>query len=170
MPILGVTQPETLHIDVGLRLRKYDGQHDFALQWYQDEELVWLVDGDRKLYDASLLTKMYTYLNDNGELYWIEAQESGVWRPIGDVSFWQEDMPIVIADEKYRGRGVGKKIITALIQRGRELGYDHLGVDEIYDWNIASQRCFEKAGFRPCEKTEKGSRYQLKMREDDHRC
>lgn len=164
MPIPGVTQPETLPIAEGLRLRKYDGQHEFALPWYQDEELVWLVDGDRKLYDASLLTKMYTYLNDHGELYWIEAQEGGAWRPIGDVTFWQEDMPIVIADETYRGRGVGGKIIAALIQRGRELGYDHLGVDEIYDWNEASRRCFERHGFRACEMTEKGSRYHLNLK------
>lgn len=163
MAISGVAQPEILAVDDAVRLRRYDGRHDFALPWYQDEELVWLVDGDRRLYDAPLLTAMYSYLDGEGELYWIEALEDGVWRAIGDVTFWQEDMPIVIGDARYRGCGVGGKVIAALIQRGRALGYDHLGVDEIYDWNAASRHCFEKAGFRACEKTEKGSRYRLEL-------
>lgn len=52
-------------------------------------------------------------------------------------------------------------MIAALVQRGKELGYDHLSVDEIYDWNEGSRRCFESLGFRPYEKTQKGARYRL---------
>ena len=163
MPIANVTQPEVLPVDETLRLRRYDGNHAFALDWYQDEETVWLVDGVRRPYDTETLTAMYTYLDAHGELYWIETLADGAWRPIGDVTFWQEDMPIVIGDAQYRGRGVGGKVVAALIQRGRALGYAHLGVEEIYDWNAASRRCFEKAGFRACEKTEKGSRFRLEL-------
>lgn len=39
---------------------------------------------------------MYSYLDAHGELYFIEWKENGVWVPIGDVTFWQEDLPIVI--------------------------------------------------------------------------
>lgn len=163
MPINGVQQPEVLTIDGSLRLRKYDGVHAFALPWYQDEDLVWLVDGDHRLYDEALLGKMYSYLNESGELYWIEVSEEGVWRPVGDVTFWPEDMPIVIGEAKYRGCGIGGRVIAALIQRGRELGYDHLCVEEIYNWNEASRRCFERAGFRACGKTEKGNTYRLEL-------
>ena len=35
--IQGIEQPEIIQIDNTLRLRKYDGVHDFALEWYQDE-------------------------------------------------------------------------------------------------------------------------------------
>lgn len=163
MPIAGIDQPAILPVDDGLRLRKYDGAHEFALAWYQDEELVWLVDGVRRAYDAETLNRMYTYLNSHGELYWIEVEENGAWRPIGDVTFWQEDMPIVIGDPAYRGKGIGRKVISALIERGKELGYDHLAVEEIYDWNIGSRRCFESAGFVACEKSEKGSSYRLAL-------
>lgn len=163
MPIAGIEQPAIIQVDDGLRLRKYDGIHDFALAWYQDEELVWLVDGDRKLYDAALLERMYTYLNGQGELYWIEAEENSAWKPIGDVTFWQADMPIVIGEAAYRGKGVGRRVIAALVQRGRALGYDNLHVEEIYDWNEASRRCFECMGFRPCGRTEKGSGYVLQL-------
>ena len=163
MPIPGIKQPETIDIDNSLRLRRFDGVFDFALEWYTDEETVWLVDGDRKLYDEALLKRMYEWLDSHGELYFIEALEDGAFRPIGDVTFWREDMPIVIGEPTLRGKGIGRRVIAALIERGRELGYTELFVDEIYDWNEASRKCFESFGFEAYEKTEKGSRYRLKL-------
>jgi len=163
MPIPNVTQPEVLNIESGLRLRRFDDRFDFAFAWYQDEEMVYLVDGVRRPYSRETLSNMYHYLDRQGELYFIEVLEKNIWKPIGDVCFWQEDLPIVIGDRDHRGKGIGKKVIAALIQRGRELGYDSLGVGEIYEYNIGSRKCFESLGFRACEKTEKGSRYQLKI-------
>ena len=104
---------------------------------------------------------MYAYLDARGELYFIEALIDGDYQPIGDVTFWREDMPIVIGDRRFRGKGIGGKVIAALIARGKALGYDRLEVAEIYDYNIPSRRCFERAGFRACEKTARGSRYEL---------
>ena len=164
MPIQGIEQPEMIQVDETIRLRKYDGIHDFALPWYQDLELVWLVDRDQKPYDADLLNRMYSYLNEHGELYWIEALEDGNYRPIGDVTFWQEDMPIVIADPAYRGKGLGRKIVSLLIERGRALCYDRLYVDEIYHFNTVSRKCFQSAGFVPYQDTEKGTGFVLVLK------
>jgi len=161
MGIQGVEQPEILQIDGTLRLRKYDGVHDFALDWYQDEETVYLVDGKRDPYTIERLGGMYRYLNNVGELYFIEVLENGTYKPIGDVTFWQEDMPIVIGDRNYRGKKIGRKVVSALVERGKELGYDHLEIGEIYDWNVGSRRCFERVGFVAYEKTEKGAKYRL---------
>ena len=163
MAIQGIEQPDIIQIDDTLRLSKYDGTHDFALAWYQDEETVWLVDGNRNPYTPERLAGMYHYLNEAGELYFIEIMENGTYKPIGDVTFWQEDMPIVIGDANYRGNGIGRRVILALIQRGRMLGYDRLEVGEIYDWNKASRRCFESLGFTPYEKTEKGHSYRMSL-------
>ena len=163
MAIQGIEQPDLIQIDDTLRLRKYDGTHDFALAWYQDEETVWLVDGNRNPYTPERLAGMYHYLNEAGELYFIEIMENGTYKPIGDVTFWQEDMPIVIGDPNYRGKGFGRRVILALIQRGRMLGFDHLAVGEIYDWNNGSRRCFESVGFTPYEKTNKGHSYRMSL-------
>ena len=163
MAIQGIEQPDIIQIDDTLRLRKYDGTHDFALAWYQDEETVWLVDGNRNPYTPERLAGMYHYLNEAGELYFIEIMENGTYKPIGDVTFWQEDMPIVIGDPNYRGNGIGRRVILALIQRGRMLGFDHLAVGEIYDWNECSCRCFESVGFTPYEKTDKGHSYRMSL-------
>lgn len=71
MAIQGIEQPESIQVDDNLRLRKYDGIHDFALVWYQDEETVWLVDGNRNPYTMERLGGMYRYLNNAGELYFL---------------------------------------------------------------------------------------------------
>ena len=161
MAIQGIEQPAIIQIGHALRLRKYDGVHDFALEWYLDEETVYLVDGKRDPYTMERLGGMYRYLNNAGELYFIEVLENGTYKPIGDVTFWQEDMPIVIGDRNYRGKKIGRKVISALIKRGKELGYDHLAVGEIFDWNEGSRRCFESVGFVSYEKTEKGRSYKV---------
>lgn len=163
MAIEGIEQPAVIQISDSLRLRKFDEIFDFALAWYQDEEVVWLVDGTKNIYDRNRLSQMYHFLNDAGELYFIEILENGTYMPVGDVTFWQEDMPIVIGDPRYRRKGIGRSVITALVQRGRSLGFDHVAVDEIYGWNEGSRRCFESVGFHAYEKTSKGARYRMEL-------
>ena len=168
MPIPGIAQPEILPIDSGLRLRRYDGIHDFAFCWYQDPETVYLVDGVRTPYSRETLAGMYRWLNEHGELYFIEVLEKEQFVPVGDVTFWQQDMPIVIGDSRYRGRGIGSRVIAALIDRGRELGYRSLQVREIYSYNTGSRRCFEKAGFRVSGETESGVSMVLALKGRNH--
>lgn len=122
-----------------------------------------LMDGERAPYPDERVERMYRYLDDHGELYFIEIFDNGRYVPIGDVTFWQQDMPIIIGDAAYRGHKIGRKVIAALVERGRTLGYDTLYVDEIFDYNVASQRCFTANGFAAYEKTERGSRYRLAL-------
>ncbi len=167
MPISGVPQPALLAVGDTLRLRAFDGCQSpaaaAALAWYQDPETVFLVDGVREAYTPQKLCRMYTYLHAAGELYWIEQLQNGAWRPVGDVTFWQRDMPIVLGERGLRGQGIGRRVVAALVRRGRQLGYTALYVGEIYAWNTASQRCFAAVGFRPYETTEKGARWRLEL-------
>lgn len=163
MAIEGIIQPEIIDIDNELRLRKFNGIYDFAFEWYQDEETVYLVDGVKKPYSKETLTCMYEYLNKQGELYFIEALKDNKYIPIGDVCFWKDDLPIVIGEKAYRGKGIAKKVITTLIERGKMLGYDTLYVSDIYEFNIGSRKCFEKLGFTAYKKTEKGNSFCLKI-------
>ncbi len=164
MAICGIEQPLILQVEEGLRLRKYDGIYEFAFDWYQDEETVYLVDGVRKPYSEETLQCMYEYLNKQGELYFIEVAENDTYKPIGDVCFWKDDMPIVIGEKNYRGKGIATKVISALIERGKILGFDSLRVNEIYEFNIASRKCFEKLGYEAYEKTEKGNSFLLQLK------
>ena len=163
MAIANIPQPELLPVEKDLRLRRFDRIYGFALPWYQDEETTRLVDGAPDRYSPDRLKRMYEYLDAHGELYFIEVWEDTQWKPIGDVTFWGEDLPIVIGDPAWRGRGIGRKVVTALIRRARELGFSRLEVGEIYDFNEGSRRCFEACGFRPTAKTELGHHYVLDL-------
>jgi|SRR5690554_1978405 len=163
MPIENTIQPELIYINNVLRLRKFDNNYAFAYNWYQDEETVNLVDGVTEPYNYDKLKNMYEYLNNKGELYFIEIIEHDKFVPIGDVTFWQYDLPIVIGDKNYRGKGIGKQVVKALINRAIDLGYKEIHVREIYKFNIGSQRLFESLGFVKVGKTEDGFSYKLTL-------
>ena len=73
MPVDGIAQPETVAVDQGLR--RFAPPFDFALVWYPDPEIVYLVDGRLEPCDMESLTRMYRYLDGAGELYWTEARQ-----------------------------------------------------------------------------------------------
>jgi len=164
MEIFKLNQPDYIYIEETLRLRKFDNKYDFALSWYEDEEILRLVDGEgAQPYDSGKLSRMYNYLNEKGELYFIEAKECNEFVPIGDVTFWQSDMPIVIGNKNYHGKGIGYKVICSLIERAKKLGYEEIYVNEIYSYNVASEKAFEKAGFKKYKENSKGASYVLKF-------
>lgn len=65
----------------------------------------------------------------------------------------------------YRGRGIGRAVVSFLAARTKRNGISELLVQEVYSWNICSKHCFESVGFVPCKPTEKGVSYRLKLRQ-----
>lgn len=167
MPMQGIEQPELIQIDGSLRLRKYDGCHEFAFAWYQDRETVRLVDGVDVPYTWDKLGRMCRCLDARGELYFIERKREvgaeSCYVPIGDITLCRDDMPIVVGEKSLRGQGIGRKAVAALVQRAKQLGWDAVSVREIYDFNVGSKRCFESIGFYPCRKSGGGTGYRLDL-------
>lgn len=165
MPMQDIQQPEYLPIAPDLRLHRYTDDCAFALEWYQDAETLRMVDGVARPYDLARLYRMYHCLQGRGELYFIEykAPDSPEFQPVGDVTLCRADLPIVIGRRDMRGRGIGRRVVLALVQRARELGFESLGVQEIYAWNLPSQKLFEGVGFRAAGPTEQGSSYRLEL-------
>ena len=155
---------QLIQIDSSLRLVPYflADHRDVALTWYQDVDLVELVDGVRIPYNVEKLNDMYSYLEKYGDLFWIEFREKGEWLPIGDVTLSQENLPIVIG-KTYQHQGIGRKVLKTLIDLARKKGWKQLKVQEIYDFNYASRRCFESLGFVESGSTEKGTSLLLKL-------
>jgi phosphinothricin acetyltransferase len=50
-------------------------------------------------------------------------------------------------EREWRGRGVGRRLLDALVARARELGYHKL-VLAAFPWNEAGMRAYQRAGFR----------------------
>ncbi len=162
MPMEAILQPEILQSEETLRLRRFDDVFDFALDWYQDIETVKLVDGVDEPYSPEKLAGMYHYLDKRGELYFIEMLEDGIYKPIGDVCMWQDDLPIVISRD-YQRKGIGKQVLKLLIARAKELGWAQLRVNEIYHYNVGSRRLFESVGFTLLEEKEEGNSFILQL-------
>ena len=154
-----------IQIDDSLRLVPYflADHRDAALAWYQDVDLVELVDGVRIPYNVEKLNDMYSYLESNGDLFWIEFREKGEWVPIGDVTLSQENLPIVIGNPTYQHQGLGRKILKALIDLARQRGWKELKVQEIYTFNQISRRCFESLDFVESRRSENGISFLLKL-------
>ena len=156
-----------IQIDDSLRLVPYflADHQDAALVWYQDVDLVELVDGIRIPYSLEKLNTMYSYLERRGDLFWIEFLEKGEWLPIGDVTLSQENIPIVIGNPTYQHQGLGRKVLKVLIDLARQKGWKQLNVQEIYTFNRISIRCFESLGFVKSGATEKGLSFVLTLSE-----
>ncbi len=60
----------------------------------------------------------------------------------------EENPPIAIGVAKYRGVGIGRRVMLAIIARARELGIKRFHNTRIYDYNIASRKLVESLGFR----------------------
>ena len=160
MPMDAIEQPSILVIDEDLRLVKYEGNYEFALEWYQDETLVKMVDNTTDVYTMEKLNRMYTYLDKVGELFFIEYNFNGKWIPVGDVTLCSNgDMPIVIVSE-YQKKGIGRRVIQTLIGRAKtlKLGYSEV---KIYKFNTVSQKLFTSLGFVRTGVTETEFIYRL---------
>lgn len=105
----------------------------------------------------------HVFLFGSAELFWIEVKEKGEWFPIGDITLSQDNLPIVIGNSAYQHRGLGKKILSALIELARVKGWKELRVKEIYTYNHASRRCFKSLGFVENGATEKGRSFILEL-------
>ena len=69
-------------VDTEITLIPYYPNPDEALPWYQDHDVVKMVDNTDELYDLNLLNAMYTYLSTNGYCYYIRYNG----KLVGDVS------------------------------------------------------------------------------------
>lgn len=152
MALKDIRQPETIEISDSVRLRKYDGNFALFLPGYQDPVVYQNSEGifdESKIPNLDYVEGICRYLSDAGELYYIEVKENGCYRPIGDVTIKDENPPIAIWLEEYRGKGIGTMVMRAVIYRLKSLGYLKIQGSTVYKWNIPSQKMHEKLGFLP---------------------
>ncbi len=119
-----------------------------AVKWYSAPDVLYYSEGKgTKPFDIEQVIRLYTYLNQIGELYMIEIKTSDGYRSIGDITLAEDTLPVVIGAKEYRSKGIGKEAIGMIIERARQLGWDKLKVKMIYDYNEKSKRLFLKQGF-----------------------
>lgn len=150
MPLDNFEQPEMIEINASLRLRKYDGNYESFLSGYTDPVVYQNSEGifdDNKIPDLNYVKGMCEYLSNSGELYYIEIKENNTYKLIGDITIRDENLPIAIWEDAYRGKGIGTLAMQTAIARLKMLGYQRIKGSTVYKWNIASQKMHETLGF-----------------------
>lgn len=160
-----IVQPDIIWIEEKLRLRTPDlSEWSMAIPWYSDEKVMYFSEGvENKVYDINMINKMYKYLSNIGELYFIEVFENGFWIAVGDVTLSEDNMPIVIGNPKYWSRGISKKVLLKLINRGKLMGFKKIYIPTIYTYNKRSQNLFSSMGFIQVYSDENKKSYELKL-------
>ncbi|MCC8196836.1 MAG: GNAT family N-acetyltransferase [Ruminococcus sp.] len=112
---------------------------------------------------------MCRYLDGVGEMYFIQVLENGEYISVGDVTVKPENPPIAIWVEKYRGVGIGAKVMKTVIGRLSSLGYKKITGSTVYKWNVASQKMHERLGFTRVGENDKDYIYEgsLKMPQEN---
>lgn len=166
MPLSHIEQPEIIEIEQGLRLKKFDGNIDKMIRGYQDPVVYQNSEGifeQDKIPDFEYIKGMCEYLENAGELYFIQVLENGKYVSIGDVTIKSENPPIAIWQEKYRGVGIGSKVMKSVINRLSFLGHKRITGTSIFKWNTASQRMHERLGFCRVGETDNEYIYEYVM-------
>lgn len=166
MPINNIKQPFIIEIDDSLRLLKYNGNYEEALTGYQDPYVYQNSEGifdDTKKPDIDYIKGMFEWLNNNGELYYIQIKAGDDFISIGDVTIKDVNPPITIWYENYRGIGIGTKVMKTVINRIKELGYEKIIGTTVYKWNKSSQRMHEKLGFIKIDENDDEYIYELNL-------
>ena len=129
-------------VDTEITLIPYYPNPDEALPWYQDYDVVKMVDNRDELYDLDLLNAMYTYLSTNGYCYYIKYNG----KLVGDVSLRNDKETAIVVSKEYQNKGIGSRCIREMLKLAEELGYDEVKA-RIYPFNKQSIRMFESVGF-----------------------
>ena len=150
MPIKNIEQPDIIPISGTIRLRRYDGHFEKLLPGYQTPYVYQNSEGifdESKIPDINYVRNMCRYLDSIGELYFIEIEENGAFISIGDVTVKDENPPIAIWEERFRGQGIGKAVMQTVIRRLKALGCAKITGSEVFKWNTVSQKLHEGLGF-----------------------
>ncbi len=168
MAIGAFEQPELIEISNTLRLRKFDGRYEVFLPGYQNPTVYQNSEGifdESKIPDLAYVEGMCKYLVNAGELYYIEVKESGEFRPIGDITIKEENPPIAIWFDEYRGKQIGTLVMKTMVNRLKELGFKRIKGSSVYRWNIPSQKMHEKLGFQRVREDKDEFYYDLDLNE-----
>jgi len=124
---------------------------DTMISWIDSKELLVQIAGNVFSYPLTIV-QLQKYLDDKKNLAFniVDASENKV---IGHAEIYLTDDAsckldkIIIGDKSNRGKGLGQQVVNELL----EYSFIKLGVKKVelnvYDWNIAGIRCYEKAGF-----------------------
>ena len=129
-------------VDGEITLIPYYRNDEVSLVWYEDTDLVKMVDNRDTPYDIPLLHRMYDYLSENGDCFYIEYDDTLV----GDVTLLESGEIAIVISKEYQERHIGRRCVSEMLSLAKERGMTEVKA-VIYTFNIPSQRMFLSLGF-----------------------
>lgn len=129
-------------VDEHIRLIPYYPNSEVTLKWYQDKQLCRQVDNIDTVYTLEKLERMYSFLNENGDLYYIEYD--GIL--CGDICLRNNEEVCIVISPDYQNRHIGRKCIRNILLLAKEKGYKKV-LANVYKFNKQSYAMFRAAGF-----------------------
>lgn len=135
-----------------IRLEKFEKEmYQQLISWVESEEDLMLFAGPKFTFP---LTKqqLESSLSDQ-KRFAFQVINQGNNLPIGHCEFSLTDQTVVlgrilIGDKFYRGKGLGKIIVTELLDFIK-LKIDRQKIElNVFDFNIGAIKCYEKVGFK----------------------
>ncbi|GAA0534497.1 GNAT family N-acetyltransferase [Chitinophaga japonensis] len=124
---------------------------DLFISWIDSEELLIQIAGSYFSYPLTA-PQLQRYLEDNASTAFnvIEmAQQKNIGHAeiiaTGEGAYKLDK--VIVGDEANRGKGIGGRIINALLAYAFETLQAREVELNVFDWNIAGIKCYERAGF-----------------------
>jgi RimJ/RimL family protein N-acetyltransferase len=134
-----------------INLTAFD-KSDFAklISWISNEEILLQFSGPAFTFP---LTEEQLYLNledKNRFAYKVVDLSNNSMIGYAEI-YWQKNSVllgrIIIGEQEFRGRGIGKQIVKNLL----EISFNQFKVESaelnVFDWNINAIKCYEQVGF-----------------------
>ena len=130
-------------IDHEITLIPYYPNPDVTLAWYQDPDVCKQVDNVDYVYSEDLLSRMYTYLSEHGDCYYIQYQG----KLVGDITLRENAEISIVICKEYQNRHIGRRCVMDMLVLAREKGLKEVRAN-IYSFNTQSRNMFESVGFQ----------------------
>ena len=130
-------------IDQEITLVPYYPCPDITLEWYQDPDVCKQVDNIDYVYTPELLNRMYTYLSEHGDCYYIQYQG----KLVGDVTLRENAEISIVVCKEYQNLHIGRRCVIDMLKLAREKGLREVKAN-IYSFNTQSRKMFESVGFQ----------------------
>ena len=142
-------------IDHAITLIPYYSNPDVTLAWYQDPDVCKQVDNVDYVYSEDLLIRMYIYLSEHGDCYYIQYQG----KLVGDITLRENAEISIVICKEYQNRHIGRRCVMDMLALAREKGLKEVRAN-IYAFNTQSRNMFESVGFQKV--SEEGYSFFLK--------
>lgn len=130
-------------VDQEITLIPYYPCPDITLEWYQDPDVCKQVDNIDYVYTPELLDRMYTYLSEHGDCYYIQYQG----KLVGDVTLRENAEISIVVCKEYQNLHIGRRCVIDMLKQAREKGLKEVKAN-IYSFNTQSRKMFEFVGFQ----------------------